>query len=63
MLPYGRTIGVKSGSNRVHWAARFGHVRGAFQPLEKNVILDVVFIALDSHQDLAARQSANGFFA
>jgi hypothetical protein len=32
---------------------------GAFQPVEKHVILDVVFAALHSHQDLATRQSAN----
>jgi len=30
-----------------------------FQPLEKDVILNVVLAALHSHQDLAARQSAN----
>lgn len=28
---------------------------GAFQPLEKDVILNVVVAALHSHQDLAAR--------
>jgi hypothetical protein len=33
---------------------------GAFQPLEKDVILDVIFAAFHSHQDVAARQSANG---
>jgi hypothetical protein len=32
---------------------------GALQPLEKDVILNVVLAALDSHRDLAARQSAN----
>jgi hypothetical protein len=33
---------------------------GAFQPLEKDVILDVVFAAFHSHQNFATRQSANG---
>src|ERR1700722_10102496 len=32
---------------------------GAFQPLEKDVILNVVLAALHSHQNFAARQSAN----
>src|SRR5258708_15647601 len=32
---------------------------GAFQPLEKDVILNVVLAALHSHKDLAARQSTN----
>jgi hypothetical protein len=36
---------------------------GAFQPLEKDVILDVVFAAFQSHRDFVAREAANGFFA
>jgi hypothetical protein len=32
---------------------------GALQPLEKDVILNVVLAALHSHQDLAARYLAN----
>ena len=32
---------------------------GAFQPLEKDVILNVVLAALHSNKDLAARQSTN----
>jgi len=33
---------------------------GRFSPLEKDVILDVIFAAFHSHQDVAARQTANG---
>jgi len=33
---------------------------GAFQPLEKDFILDVVFAALHSHQDVVARALSGG---
>jgi hypothetical protein len=36
-----------------------GESGGTFQPLEKDVILNVVLAALHSHQDLAAHQSTN----